>query len=200
MIVKNSSCLLLTFYGTSERPYYEIRFGSREGSVIFNKQVRNKNKRARLCVLFTRCRICIVCTSTYIWHATSYIWVVYRGGCIAKMGLAHRNTRFFFAFHRTRSAHRAHTWREIRPGACLPANLIYFGPDKKLIYRAREVRPGAVLGNDGFSCGRRRERENRKWRAGSLRRGPGHDKILSCDEIERKKIYPREGRKCSKRK
>lgn len=68
---------------------------------------------------------------------------------------------------------------EIRP-AHVSANLIYFRPDKKLIYR--EARP--VLGNDVFL----RPRENRKWRAGlpGCRHGPGHDEILSRDEVKKK--------------
>lgn len=52
----------------------------------------------------------------------------------------------------TRSAHRARTWRASKrdtAGACLSANLIYFGPDKKLIYR--EARP-ASLGKQRFSA------------------------------------------------
>jgi len=68
---------------------------------------------------------------------------------------------------------RVHVARtsEIRP-AHVSANLIYFGPDKKLIYR--EARP--VLGNNVFL----RPRENRKWRAdlpGSQHGRPGHDEI-----------------------
>jgi len=76
---------------------------------------------------------------------------------------------------------RVHVARtsEIRP-AHVSANLIYLGPDKKLIYH--EARP--VLGNVFL-----RPRENRKWRAdlpGSQHGGSGHDEIPSRDEVKKK--------------
>jgi len=77
-------------------------------------------------------------------------------------------------------AHRARTWRASkRDTAHVSANLIYFGPDKKLIYREA----GPVLGNDVFL----RPRENRKWRTDlpGSQHGPSHDEILSRDEVKK---------------
>lgn len=76
---------------------------------------------------------------------------------------------------------------EIRP-AHVSANLIYFGPDKKLIYR--EARPGS-LGKRRFSAP---SRENRKWRAGlpgSLGTDRVADEIPSCDEVQKKESRKR---------
>lgn len=127
----------------------------------------------------------------------------YRGRYRARIRITHV---FLAVVVYTRSAHRAfaHTWREIRPEgeggrlAHVSANLIYFGPDKKLIYRAaREVRPGS-LGKRRFLL-RPTSREPEVTRCRCC--GPGHDEIPLCDEVERKKKKEvGRGRKRSRRK